>query len=153
MNHALLLVLGVLVNPVPLPGPGGAGPQPALEPVALRFAEAWQAADGQALGGMLRSSGIHMDLRRERHVSIQPRQAQAALREFLHGFSRGEAQVVQAAPAGGDPRKGFADIRWRTQSLGGGVEVTFTVFVAFALEGEGWRVTEVRVLSTTPTPS
>jgi len=79
-------------------------------------------------------------------MTIQPRQAQAALRAFVGRYPGGDARVALVSPAGGDPRKGFAEIRWRSRAQGVGEPVTFTLFVAFSLEGQAWQVTEIRVL-------
>jgi hypothetical protein len=91
-------------------------------------------------------SGIRLHLPGEEHMLIQPRQAQAALRSFLERYPGGEARVTRVSLAGGDPRKGFAEVRWRTRAQGIGEPVMFTLFVAFSLESEAWRVTEIRIL-------
>jgi hypothetical protein len=118
----------------------------ALEGEAQRFAQAWAAGDVQALSRVFNPSGIRLHLPGEEHMTIQPRQAQAALRAFVGRYPGGDARVTRVSPAGGDPRKGFAEIRWRSRAQGVGEPVTFTLFVAFSLEGQAWQVTEIRVL-------
>lgn len=125
---------------------GPAPPQSVLEVEASRFAQAWGAGDAVALGRTMNSAGIRLHLPGEEHMLIQPRQAQAALRSFMGRYPGGDARVTRVSLSGGDPRKGFAEIRWRTRAQGVGDLSTFTLFVAFSLEGEVWRVTEIRVL-------
>jgi hypothetical protein len=120
--------------------------QLALEAETGRFAQAWASGDAQALGRVLNPAGIRLHLPGEEHMLIQPRQAQAALRAFLSRYPGGDARVTRVSAAGGDSRKGFAEIRWRTRSQGINEAVMFTLFVAFSLDGEVWRVTELRVL-------
>jgi hypothetical protein len=125
------------------------GPAPAqavLEVEASRFAQAWGAGDAVGLGRTLNSAGIRLHLPGEEHMLIQPRQAQAALRSFMERYPGGDARVTRVSLSGGDPRMGFAEIRWRARAQGVGDPSTFTLFVAFSLEGEVWRVTEIRVL-------
>ena len=123
-----------------------AGFQSALEVEAGRFARAWGAGDAQALGRSMNPAGIRLHLPGEEHMLIQPRQAQAALRTFMGRYPGGDARVTRVSLAGGDPRKGFAEIRWRTRAQGMGEPAMFTLFVAYSLEDESWLVTEIRVL-------
>jgi hypothetical protein len=124
-------------------GPGPA--QPALEGEVARFAAAWDAGDLQVLGKAMRAEGIGLHLQGEEHVSIKPKQAQAALRSFLDRYPGGESEVTKTSTAGGDPVLGFAEITWRTRAPGLPDPVIFSLFVGYALEGDTWRVTEIRV--------
>jgi hypothetical protein len=137
------VILGLLAL-VLLACPGS--PFQALESEAHRFAQAWTAGDAQALGRALSPSGIRLHLPGEEHMTIQQRQAQAALRSFVGRYPGGDAGVTRVSQSGGDPRKGFAEIRWRTRAQGMGEPVIFTLFVAFSFEREAWWVTEIRVL-------
>ena len=137
------MTLTLLALAVLLPG---AGPQSVLEREALSFAQAWEREDIRLLGEVMAGKGIRLRLPGEEHVLIRPRQARAALGAFLERYAGGEAQVTQVSLTGGDPDKGFAEIRWRTGSTGVAEPVIFTLFVAYALENESWAVTEIRVL-------
>lgn len=148
-----VLVLSLLALPAPLQlalesEPGWFDPRPprsALEAEARRFAQAWSNGDVQTLAGAFHPKGIRLNLPDEAHMRIQPRQAQAAIRSFLQRHPGGDARVTRVSLAGGDPHKGFAEIRWRARAQGIGEPVLFTIFVAFSLESGGWRVTEIRV--------
>jgi hypothetical protein len=56
------------------------------------------------------------------------------------------ARVSRVEEVGGDPRAGYAEIRWESRVMGTSEVVTRTIFVAFVVEGGTWRVTELRVL-------
>lgn len=91
-------------------------------------------------------TGIRLHLPDEEHLLIRPRQAQAALEEFLNRYAAGEALLPRVSLAGDDGQMGFAEIRWQTTSPGLSEAVTFTVFLGYALKDERWTVTEIRVL-------
>ena len=54
--------------------------------------------------------------------------------------------MTQVEEVGGDPPKGYAEIRWESRIQGTSDVLARTVFVAFVSEDGGWRVTELRVL-------
>jgi hypothetical protein len=55
-------------------------------------------------------------------------------------------RVSRVEEVGGDPPKGYAEIRWESRIQGTSDVLARTVFVAFVTEDDGWRVTELRVL-------
>jgi hypothetical protein len=124
----------------------GTALQSVLDGEALSFAQAWERQDTRLLGEVMAGNGIRLHLPGEDHVLIRPRQARAALGAFLRRYAGGEAQIMRVSLAGGNPEKGFAEIRWRTDSPGVAEPVVFTLFVAFAFENESWSVSEIRVL-------
>lgn len=147
----VLLVLGPFILGFQTAGEGRAislhPEQPDLRARAEWFATAWAQRDASALGGALLPQGIHLKLPGEEHILIPPRQAEAAIRSFMEGYEEGAARVSQVSLAGGDPRKGFAEIRWETRGLGGPDPVVVNLFVGFGLEDDVWQVTEIRILS------
>jgi len=124
----------------------GPGLQSIPDEEAERFAGAWVEKDVRALGDLMAEDGIRLHLPGEEHQRINPRQARAALHAFLEHYAGGEVDAIEVSLAGGDPGKGFAEIRWRTGSPGVTEPVIFTLFVAFAHVDESWVVTEIRVL-------
>ena len=120
--------------------------QGGLQGEAVRWAQAWTGKDSHALAGFMAGEGIRLHLPGEEHLSIRPRQAEAALRVFLRSYEAGEASITRVSPIGGGAREGFAEIRWVTGSPGSREPVIFTLFVGYALGDEGWAVTEIRIL-------
>ncbi len=142
MTPALWILAAFLVaSPPSFPA------QSVLEEAALRFARAWGAGDGVVVEGMMREEGIRLYVLGEENRSLLPRQARAVLQDFLERHGGGEPELVRTAVAQGDRRQGYADLRLPTRAPGASGPVIFTVFVGFALEGRGWVVAEVRVLS------
>jgi hypothetical protein len=141
---AALVSLGA-TNEAP---PKNSGPEQeaSLQEVALAFAQAWVDGDGEALEGMMETGGIRLHLLGEEHLVIPPRQARRSLMSFLERYEGGEAEVPRASQIGGDPTRGFAEIRWGCRVSGTPEPVIFTLFVAFARTGAEWRVTEIRIL-------
>jgi len=120
--------------------------QSTLEEEATLFAGAWTDKDAAALRDRMVATGIRLHLPEEEHVLIRPRQAQAALEEFLSRYGDGEASLSRVSLAGDEGKAGFAEIRWQTTSPGLSEAVTFTVFLGYSLNDERWTVTEIRVL-------
>lgn len=166
----LVLMLGMGVSGPPLELPSGLEPQPGLDfrsdqvslpgpefrpgpdsqntldEEAAAFARAWTEKNGAELRTRMVETGIRLHLPDEEHLLIRPRQAQAALEEFLNRYAGGEALLPRVSLAGDDGQEGFAEISWQTTSPGLSEAVTFTVFLGYALNDERWTVTEIRVL-------
>jgi hypothetical protein len=141
-------VPGVEARPVEaVPQPGAkTTPQEPLEEEALRFARAWVDGDLGQLESMLAPEGARLHLQGELYAEVDPRRAVAALRGFLGKYAGGEVEVMRTSRSAGESTRGFAELQWRTQIEGTGESAVFTLFVGFALEEEGWRVTEIRIL-------
>jgi hypothetical protein len=121
--------------------------QSSLEEEAVAFARVWTEKDGSGLRERISPAGIRLHLPHEEHLLIRPRQAQAALEEFLNRYAAGEALISRVSLAGRDGRTGFAEIRWHTMTPGLSEAVIFTVFLGYTLTEDRWTVTEIRVLS------
>ena len=117
-----------------------------LEEAALDFAQAWVDEDGDGLEGVMDPRGIRLQLQGEEHRVISPRHARRTLLSFLERYEGGEAEVVRASQTGGDPTRGFAEIRWGCRVSGTSQPVIFTLFVALTRTDSGWMVTEIRIL-------
>jgi hypothetical protein len=143
---SLLLLLLSLVTGVESAPPGQGIDQPQLAGEAARFAQAWVEGDTRVLEQAMNAEGIRLKLPDEEHLSILPRQAQAALGSFLGRHMKGEAQVARVALAEGDSGKGFAEVRWATGTQGVSEPMVFTIFFGFELQDLEWRITEIRVL-------
>lgn len=142
----LMLALGIGVSGLPLELPLGLSAQNTLEEEAALFARAWTEKDAAELRARMVPTGIRLHLPDEEHLLIRPRQAQAALEEFLKGYADGEVLLSRVSTTGDEGQRGFAEIRWQTTSPGLSEAVTFTVFLGFSLNDERWTVTEIRVL-------
>jgi len=138
MVTALLFALTLLSGPGAL--------QATLDQQVGTFSRAWVEKDSRALGRLLAKEGVRLHLPGEDLLMIRPRQAEAALESFLGRYTAGEARVARVSRASGGSEKAFAEVTWRTGSPGVSEPVIFTLFVALALDGGDWAVTEIRVL-------
>jgi hypothetical protein len=119
--------------------------QPSLEDAAGRFAGLWSLGDVGRITDLLASEGIRLHLGRVGHNSLPPRQARAALRDFLGEHRSDGVRLDTVSEVGGSPPRGFAEISWETVVLGTSETLHYIVFVGFILEDEIWRISEVRV--------
>lgn len=122
------------------------GQDPEMESALQVFLSAWQNQDGSRLEAALQSSGVSLRMGPESHGPVQPRQAAAALRQYMEDRSPGEFQVRRVSSAGGEPERGFAEVEWTTVVRGTTEPVGYTVFVGMERSVRGWAVQEVRIL-------
>lgn len=126
-------------------GPGSAGAQESLASVAASVARAWTAGDVPALAGRMMADGVEFHLGTEAHPHLGVRQVRAALDRLLSERGPGRAVVGRVEALEGQPREGFAELRW-TPAEPAGSAAGYDMFVGFReLEGR-WRITEIRVL-------
>lgn len=134
----LWLVLLVGISP-------GACIGQSLEDAAFEFAGLWggEVAD---LEGSLSPSGVRLQWEAHQVGSLDPRHAMASIREYLGSREGAGVRVTRVQEVGGEPPKGYAEIRWKSRIQGTSDLVVRTVFVAFVSEDGMWRVSELRVL-------
>jgi hypothetical protein len=142
------LVLGLLAVAA------GAGVPPAclgqsLEQTAAIFAQQWAAGDVSRLQSRFSQSGVRVQWEARPLGALSPQRAGASIREYLETREAASARVSRTGEVGGEPPRGFAEIRWESRIRGMSEMVTRTVFVAFVYEDGNWRVAELRVLPQT----
>lgn len=120
-----------------------------LEEAAARFAAQWAAGDVSQLQSRFSQSGARIQWEARPLGALSPQRAGASIREYLENREAASARVSRTGEVGGEPLRGFAEIRWESRIRGMSEMVTRTVFVAFVYEDGVWRVAEVRVLPQT----
>ena len=120
-----------------------------LEEAAARFATQWAAGDVSQLQNRFSQSGARIQWEARPLGALSPQRAGASVREYLKNREAASARVSRTAEVGGEPPRGFAEIRWESRIRGMSEMVTRTVFVAFVYEDGDWRVAELRVLPQT----
>lgn len=149
MSRALRCVLSplafALAAAIPYAAPVS-GQDPEMESALQTFLTAWQDQDGSRLESALQSSGVTLRMGPESHGPVQPRQAAAALRQYMEDRSPGEFRIRRMSSAGGEPERGFAEVEWSTVVRGTTEPVGYTVFVGMERSDRGWAVQEVRIL-------
>ena len=145
--RTLLWILGVAgvgtpaVAPVVCLGQG-------LEQAAAGFAAQWAAGDVSRLQSRF-SERVSIQWEARPLGALTPARAGASIREYLENREAASARVSRVGEVGGEPPRGFAEIRWESRIRGMSEMVTRTVFVAFVYEDGTWRVAELRVLPQT----
>jgi hypothetical protein len=120
--------------------------QDPLEEEAIRFAGAWVDRNLDELESMMVPDGIRLHIQGEIYPAVDLRKALAAIDGFLEKYAGGEVEVLRVSRSSGEEFGGFTELQWRTQILGTGESVVFTVFVGFSLDRGAWKVTEIRTL-------
>lgn len=120
--------------------------QATLEGAATAFLEAWREGDVDRIAERMSASGIRLHLGGVGYPVLAPRQARAELAHFRASRSPGVIRVERVDDLGGSPRTGFAELRWETVIDRTSEPLAHTIFVSFALDEDGWRITEIRVL-------
>ena len=120
-----------------------------LEEAAARFAAQWAAGDVPQLQSRFSQGGARIQWEAGPLGALSPQRAGASIREYLENREAASARVSRTGEVGGEPPRGFAEIRWESRIRGMSEMVTRTVFVAFVYEDGVWRVAEVRVLPQT----
>ena len=120
-----------------------------LEEAAARFAAQWAAGDVSQLQSRFSQSGVRIQWEARPLGALSPQRAGASIREYLENREAVSARVSRTGEVGGEPPRGFAEIRWESRIRGMSEVVTRTVFVALVYEDGVWWVGELRVLPQT----
>ena len=120
-----------------------------LEQAAAGFATQWAARDVSRLQSRFSQSGVSIQWEARPLGALSPQRAGASIREYLENREAASTRVSRVGEVGGEPPRGFAEIRWESRIRGMSEMVTRTVFVAFVYEDGTWRVAELRVLPQT----
>ena len=136
-----VLCLTLALLPGPLRG------QASLEEAAGTFTRSWAEGDLGGIEDFLGDVPVSRFLEDRSYVSIPPRNARATLRDYLARHGGGTATMVRTERTGLDPIRGFAQLEWDIPLPGTPEVLRHTVFVELVETNDGWRVTEIRILS------
>lgn len=107
-------------------------------------ARAWAAGDTDGVTVLLAPGGVALELPGSSNPAVRPGQARAALERLFSLYETKEVQVEEVSALGGIPPRGMARLVWRTASAG--TPRSHPLFLALEEGGEGWSITEVRLL-------
>ncbi len=148
MRARAVMVLGILGVGVGVGAPASCLGQDLVE-AAARFATQWAAGDVSQLQSRFSQGGARIQWEERPLGALSPQRAGASIREYLGNREAASARVSRTGEVGGEPPRGFAEIRWDSRIRGMSEMVTRTVFVGFVYEDGAWQVAEVRVLPQT----
>ncbi len=118
-----------------------------VEAVMDQFTSYWASGDASAIAELAAENGITLDLDRKHSGPLRERQVAAVLRNLFE--QRETIQVRRLAPqmVGGQPPRAFGEVTWMMQPRGTTIPEKVTVFVAWNLQKDRWRITEIRLKS------
>ena len=138
------MILRTLALALAPPGDTRAQSAPQQAPIAaVAAAGSWSAGDADAIAQVLSPAGVALQLFGESHPAAGVRQARTALAELLG--RDGSARVVRVEMLGGAPQRGFAELSWEVSAPGSPEGLRNVVFLGFVLEGDSWKIAEIRV--------
>lgn len=117
-----------------------------IGPAANRLAQAWASADVNTLGGQAAKTGLSLDVGGERVGPVSSRQASAILKRVFDERETMSARVGSAREMHGENRRAFVELTWVTRSRGTSIPDSTTVLFSLELDGEQWRITEIRLM-------
>ena len=139
MNRSVLAALALLVA-----APVRPAQAQNLEPLVDRLTQAWNRADAGAIASFASREGVSIEIGGMRVGSLPARQVGAALRRLFDCCETLAARSASPKIVGGSPKRAFVEITWTTRARGTTVPERSTVFLGLSLEGDRWRVTEIR---------
>lgn len=142
------LALGMLAVAVGVGTPAACLGQD-LEQAAAAFAGQWAGGDVSRLQSSFSQRGVRIQWEARPLGALSRQRAGASIREYLENREAASARVSRTGEVGGEPPRGFAEIRWESRIRGMSEMVTRTVFLAFVFENGAWQVAELRVLPQT----
>jgi hypothetical protein len=117
-----------------------------LDSALQRVASAWQRGEVGAITGMAARGGMTINVDGGSVGPLGSRQAAAALRRVLDDRLSVSARPTMSRTLGGQPARAFGEITWTARARGTTMPERATLFVAFVQEGDGWRITEIRLM-------
>lgn len=117
-----------------------------LQQVLDQAAAALHRGDAGALAQLAAGAGMSVDVDGRAVGPLARRQAAAVIRRLFEDRESVGARTTMSRVVGGDPPRAFGEINWTLRVRGTTIPVRSTIFVALVREGEGWRITEIRLL-------
>jgi hypothetical protein len=117
-----------------------------LAPTIERVAAAWQRGDVGILTGLAARNGISLDVDGRSVGPLPARQAGAVLRRVFEERDNIGVRATMTRTVAGSPPSAFAEFAWSVKARGTTIPESARLFIAFVLEDERWRITEIRLL-------
>jgi hypothetical protein len=112
----------------------GQAPAQELEPVLERI----------VIASLATRQGMSLELDRKEMQALAARQAAALLRRLFDEYETMQVRLMTSKSLGGEPKRASGEISWLVRSRGTTITDKTNIFVAFVLENEQWRITEIR---------
>ncbi len=120
-------------------------PAQEIRSVVDDVARSW-GRDAGSIAAAAARSGVALEIEGDRHGPLNARQVSAALRRLFEERETVQVRAGLTKLVEGSPERAFSEVHWTTRMRGTTQPQRTTVFFAFALEDERWKITEIRVL-------
>ena len=117
-----------------------------IRPAAQRIANAWQRADVGVIADQVARSGLSLDFGGQRVGPVAGRQATTMLRRVFEERETMSVRVGSVKEMEGKTRRGYVEVSWTTRARGTSIPDTTTVLFSLELDGDQWRITEIRLM-------
>ncbi|MGH7466086.1 MAG: hypothetical protein ACREK1_12970 [Longimicrobiales bacterium] len=117
-----------------------------LDRVLQHVATAWHKGDVRTITTLGAREGISLDVDGSTVGPLGRRQSAAVLRRVFDDRESLSAVPRVSRTVGGQPARAFGEVTWTTRARGTTIPERATLFVAFVHEGDGWRITEIRLM-------
>jgi hypothetical protein len=138
---AMLFLVGLVLAAAP-----GRGSAQDLGSTIERVASAWQRGDAGSLTGLAARAGISLDVDGRAVGPLPARQAGAVLRRVFEERESVGVRPTMNRTVAGSPPSAFAEFAWTVKARGTTIPESARLFIAFVLEDERWRISEIRLL-------
>lgn len=115
-----------------------------LTEVLDRVAALWASNDAHGLARFAAKGGIALDIDGKPMGPLGERQVAAVLRKLFEERETLQVRRMVTKIVGGEPTGGFGEISWVMRTRGTTIPERTTVFVAFTLQEQRWRITQIR---------
>jgi len=115
-----------------------------VRPVVNGLARSW-GHDAGSIASASSRSGVSVEIDGSRHGPLNPRQVSAWLRDLFAERETVRAEPGMAKVSEGSPGQAFGEVMWTARMRGTTQDQRSTVMLAFVLENDRWRITEIRV--------
>lgn len=115
-----------------------------LAEVLDRVAALWASNDAHGLARFAAKGGVSLDIDGRPMGPLGERQVAAVLRKVFDERETLQVRRMVTKIVGGKPTGGFGEISWVMRAKGTTIPERTTVFVAFTLQDERWRITQIR---------
>jgi hypothetical protein len=122
-----------------------AAQMPSVDAALERVAAAWGRGDAAAVAAHAAAGGVAVQVGVGSPAPLGARQASAVLRRLFDDRETVALRTGMTRVVGGRPARAFGEFAWTTRVRGTTVPERATVFIAFVLEDDGWRITQVRM--------
>jgi len=115
-----------------------------LTEVLDQVAALWANNDAHGLARFAAKRGVSLDIDGRPMGPLGERQLAAVLRKLFDERETLQVRRMVSKIVGGNPTGGFGEINWIMRARGTTIPERTTVFVAFTLQDERWRITQIR---------